>query len=265
MNYYPRHIGDYAKDTRGLSFAEHGAYALLLDLYYDIEGPIPDEEKYDLTGARGDDEKAAIDKVLRRFFTLEDGQWRNKRADEEIAKSHAKAEKAQQSAKRRWGDSNASAKPADCEADADAMRTHSDGNAPQKPKANSQEPITTTTSACPRATEVLNILQEVPGYARATGETPERIAQLFGDWPEIELDDWPKIARQLRNEALQRPLMKENSVFTASPAGDLGLFVPKWKAAQARGQPTPTAIRKPGGKMSAGDLYESVLSEKKPA
>ena len=34
MNYYERHLGDYARDTGHLSMLEHGAYSLLLDRYY---------------------------------------------------------------------------------------------------------------------------------------------------------------------------------------------------------------------------------------
>ena len=30
MNYYERHLGDYARDTAHLSMMEHGAYGLLL-------------------------------------------------------------------------------------------------------------------------------------------------------------------------------------------------------------------------------------------
>ena len=31
MNYYERHLGDYARDAGHLSMLEHGAYALLLN------------------------------------------------------------------------------------------------------------------------------------------------------------------------------------------------------------------------------------------
>jgi uncharacterized protein YdaU (DUF1376 family) len=33
VNYYERHLGDYAKDAGHLSMLEHGAYSLLLDRY----------------------------------------------------------------------------------------------------------------------------------------------------------------------------------------------------------------------------------------
>ena len=85
MNHYPRHIGDYIKDTSHLSLLEHGAYARLLDVYYTREAPIPADQAARLVGARTKEERAAIDSVLAEFFTLENGAWRQKRADEEIA------------------------------------------------------------------------------------------------------------------------------------------------------------------------------------
>src|SRR5574340_208016 len=40
MNFYKRHLGDYAKHAGHLSMLEHGAYTLLLDRYYTTERPI---------------------------------------------------------------------------------------------------------------------------------------------------------------------------------------------------------------------------------
>ena len=85
MNYYERHLGDYAKDTAHLSMLEHGAYTLLLDRYYSTEQGIPADQVHRLTRARTREEKAAVDAVLSEFFTLEDGVWINGRAEELIA------------------------------------------------------------------------------------------------------------------------------------------------------------------------------------
>lgn len=87
MNYYPFHIGDYARDTRHLTVLEHGAYRLLIDLYYLREAPLP----LDLQGlcrlvcARSDDEILAVKTVLQEFFVGHPDGWRHVRCDEEIA------------------------------------------------------------------------------------------------------------------------------------------------------------------------------------
>jgi uncharacterized protein YdaU (DUF1376 family) len=113
---------------------EDAAYRRLLDVYYATEKPLPaDSAKVcRLVRARSLAERKAVDAVLAEFFSLEPEGWRNKRADLEIAKANAKADKARESAAYRW----------QSERNANAMRTHSDGNAKAMlPITNSQEPI----------------------------------------------------------------------------------------------------------------------------
>ena len=86
MNYYERHLGDYARDTAHLTMLEHGAYTLLLDRYYTTEDGIPIDQVHRLARARTDDERAAVDSVLSEFFVQLDGKWINRRAEEEIAR-----------------------------------------------------------------------------------------------------------------------------------------------------------------------------------
>lgn len=87
MNYYERHLGDYAKDTAHLSMVEHGAYTLLLDRYYGTEQGIPADQVHRVARARTREERAAVDAVLAEFFTLANGVWVNRRAEEEIPKA----------------------------------------------------------------------------------------------------------------------------------------------------------------------------------
>lgn len=92
MNFYKRHLGDYAKDTGHLTMLEHGAYTLLLDRYYGTEGPIPAAEAYRVCRARSKEEKAAVDVVLGEFFVLKGDAWHSKRADAEIAENQDQSE-----------------------------------------------------------------------------------------------------------------------------------------------------------------------------
>lgn len=132
MNYYKRHLGDYAKDTRHLSLAEHGAYCLLLDYYYSTEKPIRDDRCERIANAYTDDERKAVRSVLESFFTLTEEGWLNRRADVEISEFHDKSLKAKAAAAARWSGRNA-----------DASETHSDPhsgrNASHKPLAISQK------------------------------------------------------------------------------------------------------------------------------
>ncbi len=100
MNYYEHHLGDYAKDTGHLSMLEHGAYRLLLDRYYSTEEGIPAAQAYRLARARSDEERQAVDAVLEEFFTLIDGTWVNRRAEEEITSARGRISAAQQNGKK---------------------------------------------------------------------------------------------------------------------------------------------------------------------
>jgi uncharacterized protein YdaU (DUF1376 family) len=88
VNFYKRHLGDYAKDAGHLSMLEHGAYTLLLDRYYTTEEPIPSlTDAYRICRARSRDEREAVDTVLREFFVSDGEAFMNRRAEEEIAKA----------------------------------------------------------------------------------------------------------------------------------------------------------------------------------
>lgn len=94
MNYYKFNIGDYAAATRHLNIIEHGAYRLLLDLYYTSEQPLPADIKAAArkAGARTPEEVQAVEVVLQEFFVLGASGWVHTRCDAEIAAYHQKAE-----------------------------------------------------------------------------------------------------------------------------------------------------------------------------
>lgn len=96
MNYYERHLGDYAKDTAHLTMIEHGAYTLLLDRYYSTEAGIPADKAHRVARARSKEEKAAVDVVLGEFFTLTDGIWTKGRVSEEINKAQTRIKAAKE-------------------------------------------------------------------------------------------------------------------------------------------------------------------------
>jgi uncharacterized protein YdaU (DUF1376 family) len=89
MNFYRRFPADYANDTRHLSYIEHGAYTLLLDYCYTTERILPKskDEIHRRMCARTDEEKSAIDTVLKEFFKLTRWGYEHKRVKAEIARS----------------------------------------------------------------------------------------------------------------------------------------------------------------------------------
>ena len=129
MHYFQFNIGDYARDTAHLTEMEDLAYRRMLDLYYRSEKPLPEsiDEIARLIRMRTHCDCIAI--VLQDFFELHADGYRNGRADQELERTYSKSIKARESAKARWNKNNDLA-------NADAMRTHSDGI------ANGMLPIT---------------------------------------------------------------------------------------------------------------------------
>jgi uncharacterized protein YdaU (DUF1376 family) len=121
MHFYQQNIADYRKKTMGLSPVEHGIYRMLMDTYYLTEHPL-DLDMNELMrshSVRTADEQNAFKYILKKYFKKTPEGYRNSRCDKEIESFYEKSEKARQSAKARWAK----------EHDANAMRTHSDGNA----------------------------------------------------------------------------------------------------------------------------------------
>lgn len=132
MHYYQFNIGDYRRDTAHLSHLEHGIYRSLIDTYMLEESPLSGdmkelERKHLIRTAN---EKKALRNVLKDFFKFENSMFLHSRCDEDIISYRDKSLKASKSAKKRW------------EKDANAVRTHSEGNANHKPITNNHKPIT---------------------------------------------------------------------------------------------------------------------------
>lgn len=136
MHYYKFNIGDYRRDTGHLTMLEHGAYRQLLDSYYLNEQPLPIDDAILMRthSARSADEMQAIRNVLKDFFVCTDAGWIHNHCTRVIGEYHTKSDKAKESANARWG--NKHAIPA--KQDANAMRTHSEGNANHKPLTTNQ-------------------------------------------------------------------------------------------------------------------------------
>ncbi len=144
MHYFTFHPKDYMSKTNFLNPMEDLAYRRMLDYQYLNESPLPKdiEEIAMLINMRTHSESIAT--VLRYFFELTDDGYVNDRAEKEIAKYQTKSDKARKSANIRWKGtvSKASNSKASIDSDADAMRTHSEGNTNHKPSTTNDKPVT---------------------------------------------------------------------------------------------------------------------------
>jgi uncharacterized protein YdaU (DUF1376 family) len=103
MNYYQRHLGDYAAQAGYLSALEHGVYTLLLDWYHKNERAVPRELVFQISKANTRAEKNAATKVLNAFFKWHPEQgWRHEGAEAAIAKMRDISEKKRAAANQKW-------------------------------------------------------------------------------------------------------------------------------------------------------------------
>lgn len=135
MHYYKRNLGDYAKKAGRLSMLQHGAYTLLIDACYDREQFPTLEDAIEWTWASTTEEIEAVTFVLRKFFTLVDGVYVQKRIQEEVDDYRTKAETNKRIADEREANRKRIVNES-CEKQNEPPPNH-------KPITNNQEPLTT--------------------------------------------------------------------------------------------------------------------------
>lgn len=143
MNYVQLHLGDWIAGTLDLTPTERGVYMDLLVRYYKEERPLMQDECKRIARGYAPAEQEAMHYVLQRFFTLENGEYRQSRCDEEIEKAQAVSNKRKRAAASRWAkkpEIDASAYPfaeqTQCECNANGMLTNN-----RKPITNKEKDI----------------------------------------------------------------------------------------------------------------------------
>ena len=122
MHYYQHHIGDFIKATARLTDSQCMTYLRLLWMYYDTEKPL--SQDHDTLAFQLGVSPKDVGMVLNTFFYIKNNAWHHSRCDEEIAKFHAKSDRAKTANQIRWGSK---------------MDVKS---SPDKIATNNQEPIT---------------------------------------------------------------------------------------------------------------------------
>jgi len=175
MNYYERHLGDYARDTGHLSLIEHGVYTLLLDRYYATEKPIPSNQAYRMARARTRAEKRAVDAVLEEYFILQDGLYHNARADAEIERKNIRSTANQENGKK-GGRPKTKDEPKDTPEETKGKPEENPEETQEKPNWNptitQPEPNNNPNERHPVTSSPVTSNQKPEGKAYATGQSP---------------------------------------------------------------------------------------------
>ena len=133
MHYYQFNIKDYKAHTDHLSLMEDLAFRRMLDWVYLHEKPLPINPTEIAKRVLMPTHCESIEFILSEFFELIEDGYVNRTATDNIDSFKAKSEKASKSAKVRW----------DKKPDANDMRTHTEGNANNKPLTINNKPLTT--------------------------------------------------------------------------------------------------------------------------
>lgn len=198
----PLFIGDYLADTGRLTTEQHGAYFLMIMDYW-RNGPPPDDAGTLAQITRLSPDAWSIAQAkLQQFFSIEQGVWRHKRIDQELAAAKENKGKAQAKAKAaaeaRWGKGP----------------TNAPGNAPSIPQAMHEECPSPSPSPIPlKTTSKAEAEAQEPPAKRAKTAPATR---LPADWlptdgdvsfckterPDLRVDD---VANRFRDHWISQP------------------------------------------------------------
>lgn len=203
MHYYPHHIGDFIKDTANLDDHQLATYLRLIWAYYTEEKPFDDDCEGIAFAMRSDEKTVRL--LLKHYFSLEDGMWFHSRCEREIEIFKGKSEKARNSANARWKNAN-------------AMRTHSDGNANepvsdanQEPRTKNQEKIKNTRPAKAELDAAFEVFWKA--YPKKVSKKDAAKA-----WGKIKPDKHQSIMRGLFNHMSCEQWVKDNGQYIPNAA-----------------------------------------------
>jgi uncharacterized protein YdaU (DUF1376 family) len=210
VHYYPFNVSDYRKDASHLTPEEHYVYRWLIDEYYLGEKPIClDKRKIMRRMGLTLDQVDVLDQVLLDFFIETKKGYQHTRIERDLALWYAKSDKARASAMRRW---HPGGKPP--EEDANAMRTHSDGNA---------------SAMLPNTQDLIPNTQEDTTSENAARSSPVPIKEIVDKWNNFARDhSLPQVAKstktiqgQIRQRWLDIPSLSQwDNFFSEIAAND---------------------------------------------
>lgn len=268
MNFYAFHIGDYASATRHLSWEEDLAYRRLIDTYYMREGPLPADRKqvYRLVVASSKAQREAVDSVLNEFFVLSPDGYVNERCDVELQCYRKKSEKARQSAEARWSKQSAvqSQTASSANASADAMRTHSEGNAPNPNPSIDDEKIARASNheLFEKVDASLRHIPELDGHPVAANAVIAPIFQLVSKGFDLETQVVPSIRRQLC--AARKPI-KNWAYFVDGIAQDAAETVVPTALPKVQNGASHGSYRQPAARDTFAILEQSIAEQRSRA
>lgn len=185
MHYYNFHVGDYRRDTMGLSAIEDCAYRRILDSYYLNERAF-NGRSTDVAREIGMREyETEVEYVLRKFFVEKNGEWVHERVEVELEKYRAaqkqRSSAGKTSAKQRLAKSNERSTSVQRAFNETPTNGQRNANEPitnnQEPRTNEKEILRAARAAATPEPEIL------PSKRKPNASRPDEIPEsLWLDW-----------------------------------------------------------------------------------
>lgn len=174
MHWYKKNIGDYAKKAARLSMLQHGAYNQLMDACYDREQFPTRDQAIEWVWASSAEEIAAVDFVLSRFFTLENGVYLQQRIQDEVDQYLKRAEVNKRIALER--EANRKKKSTN------KHEPCTSGKQPVNEAPPNQEPVTSNQEPRTSSKDTLSNKSDSSGKAE---NQSSRVLSIFSYWAEV--------------------------------------------------------------------------------
>lgn len=112
MHWFPCYSSDFIGATVGLSCLERSIYALMIILYYEV-GPYSTSSVrvYRTVGCESDEQKRAVDYLLKTYFVLRDDGWYQEKAERVKVKQAVFSQKQRDRVNKRWGNRDTTVLP----------------------------------------------------------------------------------------------------------------------------------------------------------
>ena len=209
MHYYQFNIGDYQTHTNHLTELEDLAYRRMIDWCYLHEKPLANDVDEIARLIRMRTHCDCIANVLREFFYLTNDGYMSERVSYELEQIYSKSDKARSSANKRWN------KIKGLDKDANAMRTHSEGNATHNTLPNNTIPNNTLPNTKDIATKVADSAFEEfwQSYPKKVGK-----GQAQKTWDKLKIKVIDEILNSLKWQRVCEQWQKDGGQFIPNPS-----------------------------------------------
>ena len=226
--------------TGHLEPLEDLAYRRMMDLYYTREGELPSNTSEVAKLIRMRSNLETVEAVLDEFFEQTATGWFHKRCDYEVCEAQSKRMKAQSSAAQRWEN----------ERKANAMRTHTEGNAPNpnpNPNPSKSKPLG---DYPPEFEEAWDAYPQRPGASKKDAFRAWGARVKAGVAPGIILEGVLRYSAYCAAIGTEPQFVKQPTTFF----GPGEHFLADWTAPTSRAGPSSYAQQRDAERKEVGDI-----------